>query len=111
MIVDSVQVIRGQDTPLTETAWQDFFAQEQLIPYRWSNNPHDYYTAHQHLYHKVVAVVQGSITFGLPKTDETISLQAGDRLILPAEIVHDATVGNQGVVCLEAHLAPVQEGT
>jgi len=32
-----------------------------------------------------------------------LALKAGDRLDLPANIVHDAIVGPQGVVCLEAH--------
>jgi hypothetical protein len=32
-----------------------------------------------------------------------VTLNAGDRLDLPAGIVHDADVGPQGVVCLEAH--------
>jgi hypothetical protein len=30
-------------------------------------------------------------------------LNPGDRLDLPAGTVHDAVVGPQGVVCLEAH--------
>jgi quercetin dioxygenase-like cupin family protein len=51
----------------------------------------------------VIYVVQGSITFGLPRLGKQLTLKAGDRLDLPAGIVHDAHVGAQGVVCLEAH--------
>jgi len=34
---------------------------------------------------------------------DSIYLQAGDRLDLAAGVMHDAVVGQQGVVCLEAH--------
>jgi quercetin dioxygenase-like cupin family protein len=56
-----------------------------------------------HSYEKVIYVVHGSITFGLPELKQQITLTAGDRLDLPAGILHDAVVGPQGVVCLEAH--------
>jgi quercetin dioxygenase-like cupin family protein len=61
------------------------------------------YSPHSHGYDKVIFVVRGSITFGLPELGEQLALKAGDRLDLPARIVHDAHVGAQGVTCLEAH--------
>ncbi|HYP38810.1 MAG TPA: cupin domain-containing protein [Chloroflexia bacterium] len=76
---------------------------EGLSAYKWSNGPGDVYGAHSHTYHKVIYVVQGSITFGLPDTSEKVSLSQGDRLELSAGVTHDAVVGPQGVVCLEAH--------
>jgi quercetin dioxygenase-like cupin family protein len=76
---------------------------EGLSPSAWSNGPHDIYGAHMHSYNKAIYVVQGSITFGLPELGKQITLEAGCRLDLPAETVHDAIVGAQGVVCLEAH--------
>lgn len=78
-------------------------AAESLSYYRWSNGPGDRYAPHHHDYHKVIYVVQGSITFGLPQTNEALELHAGDRLDLPAGIIHDALVGPQGVTCLEGH--------
>jgi quercetin dioxygenase-like cupin family protein len=78
-------------------------AEEGLRPYRWSNGPGDVYAAHTHSYHKVIYVVEGSITFGLPDWGEEFELEAGDRLELPPGTRHDAVVGPQGVVCLEAH--------
>jgi quercetin dioxygenase-like cupin family protein len=78
-------------------------AAEGLSPYRWSNAPGDVYAAHSHTYHKVIYIVQGSITFGLPDSGGTVHLQAGDRLDLPAGVRHDAIVGPRGVACLEAH--------
>ncbi len=76
---------------------------EGLSPYSWSNAPHDIYAAHSHSYNKVLYVVQGSITFGLPELGQQLRLNAGDRLDLPAGVVHEAQVGAQGVACLEAH--------
>jgi quercetin dioxygenase-like cupin family protein len=78
-------------------------AEEGLNPYTWSNGPGDVYGAHNHSYHKVIYVVSGSITFGLPEKGDSVYLETGDRLDLPAGVVHDAVVGQQGVVCLEAH--------
>ena len=70
----------------------------------WSNAPGDHYAAHDHRYDKVIVVTHGSITFGLPGREETVELERGDRLELPAETQHDARVGPGGVTCLEAHL-------
>ena len=73
-----------------------------LRPYVWSNGPNFEYSAHTHSYTKVIYVVSGSITFLLPDSEEDIDMQAGDRLVLPARVLHAATVGTEGVVCLEA---------
>lgn len=78
-------------------------ADEGLSPYTWSNAPHDVYSAHSHSYDKVIYVVQGSISFGLPGEQRQVNLEAGDRLDLAAGTLHDATVGLDGVTCLEAH--------
>ena len=69
----------------------------------WSNGPGDVYAAHTHDFNKVIYVVRGSITFGLPAGGERLTLRAGDRLDLPAGVVHDAVVGDAGVLCFEAH--------
>lgn len=76
---------------------------EGLSYYRWSNAPGDVYSAHTHAYHKVIFVVRGSITFGLPGEGREVTLKMGDRLELPAGVTHDAVVGPEGVACLEAH--------
>lgn len=77
---------------------------EGLEASTWSNGPGDRYGAHEHGYDKVIAVVSGSIAFGLPADGRSIQLEAGDRLELPAGTAHDARVGPIGVTCLEAHL-------
>lgn len=86
-----------------ETAIRKTLAAEGLTPYRWSNSPGDVYSAHSHNFHKVIYVVKGSITFGLPDTGDRILLHTGDRLDLSAGVSHNAIVGDKGVVCLEAH--------
>ena len=75
-----------------------------LDPGRWSNGPGDRYAVHEHGYDKVIVVEHGSIVFGLPDQGMDVELRAGDRLDLPAHIRHDADVGPEGVVCLEAHV-------
>jgi quercetin dioxygenase-like cupin family protein len=75
---------------------------EGLDPGAWSNGPGDQYAAHDHAYDKVIVVTSGSITFGLDAGPA--ELVTGDRLELPADTSHDANVGPDGVVCLEAHL-------
>ena len=88
--------------PAQSKLWQ-LMTDEGLNPYSWSNGPFDTYSAHSHSYDKVIYVVQGSITFGLPQLGRQLTLKAGDRLDLPAGVVHDAHVGAKGVVCLEGH--------
>jgi quercetin dioxygenase-like cupin family protein len=101
---DGIEVHKWSGEPAPdETGIRNILAAEGLQPYRWSNGPGDVYGAHSHTFHKVIYVVEGSITFGLPDTGDRILLDAGDRLNLPAGISHNAVVGNKGVVCLEAH--------
>lgn len=89
--------------PPTQSALWKLMTDEGFSPYSWSNGPFDIYSAHSHSYNKVIYVARGSITFGLPELGKQLTLGAGDRLDLPAGVVHDAHVGAQGVVCLEAH--------
>ena len=93
----------ADSTSPTESTLRQVYANEGLSPYQWSNGPRDTYAAHSHFYNKVIHVVRGSITFGLPELGQQLTMQAGDRLDLPAGTVHDAVVGSQGVICLEAH--------
>lgn len=73
---------------------------EQLEPQHWSNTPGYRYVEHEHPSHKVLFCIDGSITFHLPDGD--VRLSAGDRLDVPPHTRHAATVGPDGVVCLEA---------
>lgn len=91
------------ETPPNKADLETILKKEGLSFYQWGNSPGDVYGAHSHGYHKVIYVVRGAITFGLPDLGRKITLEAGDRLDLPAGVRHDAVVGTAGVICLEAH--------
>ena len=93
----------SESTHPTESALRDRLSHQGLDYYAWSNGPNDVYAPHSHDYDKVIYVVRGSITFQLVELGAWHKLNAGDRLDLPAGIVHAAHVGDEGVVCLEAH--------
>jgi quercetin dioxygenase-like cupin family protein len=104
MNIEKVEVILWSDDKVPDEALlRSILADEELDPYVWSNGPGDVYGAHDHPYHKVIYVVRGSITFGLPDAGDKVTLNSGDRLELPAGVRHDAVVGPRGVACLEAH--------
>ena len=66
----------------------------------WANGPGDTYGGHEHAQDKVLFCLEGSIAFHLEDGD--VSLEAEDRLDLPAGTRHGATVGPQGCACVEA---------
>ena len=104
MNTTKLEVIPWPEDKLPDEALlRSILADEDLHPYIWSNGPGDVYGAHSHSYHKVIYVLRGSITFGLPDSGDEITLSLGDRLELPADVTHNAVVGPQGVACLEAH--------
>jgi hypothetical protein len=61
----------GTEPPTRSSLWQ-LMADEGLDPYSWANGPFDTYSAHSHGYDKVIYVVQGSITFGLPELGQEL---------------------------------------
>jgi hypothetical protein len=80
---------------------------EGLHPSGWGNGPGDRYAAHSHDYDKVLVATAGSIVFHLIEpgaAERDVELKDGERLELPAQTQHAATVGPDGVSCLEAHL-------
>jgi quercetin dioxygenase-like cupin family protein len=89
---------------VSEVTAKELLEEQSLKVYRWSKPSGDIHTGHTHSYHKVLYVIKGSIRFDLPTHHETINLQAGDRLDLPAGFRHNAVVGTEGVICLEAHI-------
>ncbi len=89
---------------MTPTELEARLVAEGLAPSSWSNAPQDTYPAHQHGYDKVLVAARGSITFHLVDAGIDVHLVQGERLDLPAGTAHSATVGSDGVTCLEAHL-------
>ncbi|MCA1715907.1 MAG: cupin domain-containing protein [Actinobacteria bacterium] len=76
------------------------FEKEGLRPSEWGNAPGDEYGWHSHDYHKVLYCVSGSIVFHT--SDGDFALEAGDRLDVEPGTDHAATVGPDGVKCMEA---------
>ena len=76
------------------------FRDEGLAPHGWDNAPGDRYGRHAHEYDKVLYCVSGGIIFHPDAGD--FDLRAGDRLEVDAGTAHSATVGPEGVECLEA---------
>jgi mannose-6-phosphate isomerase-like protein (cupin superfamily) len=69
-------------------------------PRSWGNGPGDAYGRHEHDYHKVLFCLVGSIVIHTDGGD--VELRAGDRLDLEPGTRHAATVGPEGVRCVEA---------
>lgn len=97
-----IQKWPGSTSP-SETELRQLLEEEGLEPHLWENQPGFVYNIHTHDYHKVIFVVSGTITFGFQVEGEPSTLSQGDRLDLPAGVAHNAVVGPDGVVCLEAH--------
>ncbi len=76
------------------------FADEGLDPHEWGNAPDYEYEPHSHRYHKVLYCVSGSIVFHTEDGD--FDLKPGDRLDVEPGTEHAATVGPDGVQCMEA---------
>jgi quercetin dioxygenase-like cupin family protein len=69
-------------------------------PRWWSNGPGDTYGWHDHPYHKILFCSEGGIVFHL--RDGEVELSPGDRLDIEPGTEHAATVGVEGVTCVEA---------
>ncbi len=96
----------SQATPPLEEELFRLLQAEGLAPFRWTAEPGAVYHAQTVAYGRVIVVLAGSITFGFPIEAAPTTLYAGDRLDLPANVPHNAAVGFDGVVCLEAHIPP-----
>jgi quercetin dioxygenase-like cupin family protein len=89
---------RGTPPSLKEVEAQ--FHDQGLAARTWSNAPGDTYGWHDHPYHKVLYCLTGSIVFHTREGD--IELRPGDRLDVEPNTPHAATVGPDGVECIEA---------
>jgi quercetin dioxygenase-like cupin family protein len=85
---------------MTREEIEKAFEDEGLSPHSWSNHANYRYAAHAHDYDKILYCVQGDVTFHL--SDGDVVLHPGQRIEIPAGIRHAATVGPDGVECMEA---------
>ena len=94
-----VQLERGT-APTVAGAIEQRLRSEARDVYAWSNAPADRYEQHAHTYNKLLYCTHGSIDF-LLGDGRTLTLKAGDRMLLPAGTRHAAVVGPEGCACVE----------
>ena len=102
--LEGVTVSRRQGRPLTREEAEQQLRDEGLVGEAWQNGPDYNYIAHEHPYTKVLYCVVGSITFHVRDGSgvvHDIELQPGDRVELGSGISHSASVGPNGVICVE----------
>ncbi len=95
-----IVVDRHQGAPPSENEIMARMRAEGLTPQGWGNAPGDTYGWHEHSYEKVLYCVRGRIVFHTGTGDA--DLGPGDRLVLPPQTRHAATVSAEGVRCVEA---------
>ena len=96
----TAQMEKAKDQAPAREEIEARFAEEGLSPHGWGNEPNYEYGWHSHGYHKVLYCVSGSIVFHT--NDGDFPLEPGDRLDVEPGTDHAATVGPDGVECLEA---------
>jgi quercetin dioxygenase-like cupin family protein len=79
---------------------ESWFRSQGLSAWWWTNRPGDTYGWHDHPYRKVLACQRGGIVFHT--RDGDVRLGPGDRLDIEPGTEHAATVGAEGVTCVEA---------
>lgn len=96
----AVKVTRAKGDVPTLHDLELWFRDRGLETSVWSNEPGYVYPTHEHPYRKILFCARGSITFHTPDGD--VELHAGDRMDLEPHTPHSATVGPEGVTCIEA---------
>ena len=96
----ATQMNRAAAESLDQEGIEARFREEGLSPHGWGNEPGYEYGWHSHDYHKVLYCVSGSIVFHTEDGD--FELESGDRLDVEPGTGHSATVGQDGVRCMEA---------
>jgi quercetin dioxygenase-like cupin family protein len=91
----------NEEEPPKEEELRRQFEVEGLRASSWSTERDELYDARTHVFHKVLCVLEGDITFSMPELGEEITLRPGDRLELSPGVLHQAFVGPSGVLCLE----------
>jgi quercetin dioxygenase-like cupin family protein len=95
----AARVTRWDGPPPTRAAVEERLRAEDLQWSAWGNAPNDWYDWHEHSYRDVVWCVAGTITFHTHDGDH--ELRPGDHLDLDPGTPHAASVGPDGVECLE----------
>ena len=96
-----VEVVRSRGPVRARRDIEADLQAEGLTPHAWSNGAGFSYGRHVHEHHKVLVCTSGSITFHTDAGE--VVLGPGDRMELPSGVEHGATVGGDGVACVEAY--------
>ena len=108
--LEGVTVSRRQGRALNREEAEQKLSDEGLAAEAWQNGPDYTYIAHEHPYTKVLYCVVGSIVFHVRDASgevHDIELEPGDRIELCNGIAHSATVGPNGVICVEGALQAI----
>lgn len=92
----------SRDYESAEEELVGLIAARGLAAQRWHAEGDHVFEPHVHDYDKKLWCVEGSIIFTIGS--KTFSLQAGDAFDIPAQTMHQATVGFMGTVCYEAQV-------
>jgi hypothetical protein len=98
--VPGVEVVRSRGPVPSLDDIEAVLVAEGLTPHSWANGAGVIYGRHRHPFHKVLFCVSGAIVFHTDAGD--VELGPGDRMDLAAGVEHGATVGDDGVTCVEA---------
>jgi quercetin dioxygenase-like cupin family protein len=96
-----VTLWQGPGRP-AEAALRGRLAADGYQVVRWSSEPDTGYPPHLHIYPELIWVVSGSLAVLLPAEDRLLALEPGDRVDLPAGLVHGTLAGPDGAVYLLA---------
>ncbi len=69
---------------------------------RWTSGPNQVYVPHAHIYAELLWLIDGSLTVVLPADGRLLELNPGDRVEVPAGILHASQAGPEGAVYLAA---------
>jgi quercetin dioxygenase-like cupin family protein len=86
----------------TESFITRLMKKEGLTPYEWRGTPNSRQPVRSHNYHRILYVVEGTLTLSFPDANQMIKLKIGDRAQIPAGVRHAIEADSRGFKCLEA---------
>jgi hypothetical protein len=98
---------------VTVTLWQEpgrpsiemlraRLASEGYQAVKWTGDPYQMYLPHAHIYSELLWLIDGSLTILLPAESRLLELNPGDRIEVPAGILHASQAGPEGALYLAA---------
>ncbi len=85
-----------------EAALRARLAAENYQVVAWSNLPAEGFPPHVHIYPELLWLLAGSLTVLFPAEDRLLELTPGDRIEVPAGLVHGTMAGAEGATYLLA---------